>query len=101
MENPLVSTDFVTWPSGDCFLVYPGDRSSVRFERLRDGIESFEKIRLLREHAARSGDAKLAAALRELDSALAEFTWARGSRSGVHTGDVRRVNELLLHASRL
>ena len=101
VENPLVSTDFVTWPSGDCFLVYPGDRSSIRFERLRDGIESFEKIRLLREHAARTGDVKLAAALRELDAAFADFTWARGSRSGVHAGDVRRVNEILLAASRL
>jgi hypothetical protein len=40
VENPLVSTDFTSWPSGDCFLVYPGDRSSIRFERLRDGIES-------------------------------------------------------------
>ena len=54
VENPLVSTDFTSWPSGDCFMVYPGDRSSIRFERLRDGIESFEKIRLLREHAKRS-----------------------------------------------
>ncbi len=95
VENPLVSTDFTSWPSGDCFMVYPGDRSSVRFERLRDGIESFEKIRLLREHAKRSQNPALA----ELDKVLAGFTWARGSQSGLHADDVRRVNDLLFKAS--
>ncbi len=95
VENPLVSTDFTSWPSGDCFLVYPGDRSSVRFERLRDGIESFEKIRLLRERAAKSPNPSLA----ELEKALATFTWERGAKPGGHTGDVARANELLLKAS--
>jgi hypothetical protein len=99
VENPLVSTDFTSWPSGDCFMVYPGDRSSVRFERLRDGIESFEKIRLLREHAAKSPSPALTAALAELDKVLADFTWARGSKSGVHADDVARVNAILSRAS--
>jgi hypothetical protein len=98
VENPLVSTDFTSWPSGDCFLVYPGDRSSLRFERLRDGIESFEKIRLLREHAARSP--ALAAALAALDQALAGFTWERGAKAGGHAADVGAVNALLIEAGR-
>lgn len=95
VENPLVSTDFTSWPSGDCFMVYPGDRSSVRFERLRDGIESFEKIRLLREHGKRSQIRDM----EELEKVLADFTWARGSKSGVHADDVKRVNGLLLKVS--
>ena len=100
VENPLVSTDFTTWPSGDCFLVYPGDRSSIRFERLRDGIETFEKIRLLREAAGTTSSPGLAAALAKLDEALASFTLSRGSQPGVHAGDVRRVNELVREAAR-
>lgn len=100
VENPLVSTDFTSWPSGDCFLVYPGDRSSIRFERLRDGIETFEKIRLLREYAGKSPSPALTAALAELDRALADFTWSRGSHPGVHAGDVQRVNALVLKATR-
>jgi hypothetical protein len=99
VENPLVATDFTSWPSGDCFLVYPGDRSSVRFERLRDGIESCEKIRLLRDHAAKSPTPALTAALAGLDTALADFTWARGANSGVHAADVGRVNAALLQAA--
>ncbi len=51
-ENPLEKTDFGNWPAGDCFLVYPGNLSSIRWEVFRDGIEEFEKIRLLRDKAA-------------------------------------------------
>ncbi len=47
-ESPHIDSRFGTWKSGDTFLVYPGARSSVRFERLRDGIEIAEKIRILR-----------------------------------------------------
>ena len=96
VENPLVSTDFTSWPSGDCFLVYPGDRSSLRFERLRDGIETFEKIRLLRGHAAKSPTPALKQGLEELDKALAGLTWERGSKPGGHADDVRRVNQIVI-----
>ncbi len=54
-ENPLRDTSY--WghpylhylPAGDAFLIYPGPRSSVRWELLRDGFEEWEKLRLLRE----------------------------------------------------
>lgn len=98
VENPLVSTDFTSWPSGDCFLVYPGDRSSVRFERLRDGIEGWEKIRLLREAAAKRPSLNLT--MGALDEALKPFTWERGKNSGVHEADVRKANEAIEAATR-
>ncbi len=99
VENPLVSTDFTTWPSGDCFLIYPGNRSSLRFERLRDGIESFEKIRLLREYAVKLPSSSFSSALAELDQALTPFTWARGSQPGGHAADVGKVNAGILKAA--
>lgn len=98
VENPLVSTDFTSWPSGDCFLVYPGNRSSVRFERLRDGIEDWEKIRLIREVAARTD--KAATALRQIEAALKPFTWERGKKSGVHADDVAAANAAIEAAAR-
>ncbi len=39
---------FGNWTSGDTYLVYPQNRSSIRFERLIDGIENAEKVRQLR-----------------------------------------------------
>ena len=47
-RDPLYNTAFGKWPDGDTFLLYPGARSSIRWECLRDGIEEFEKIRILR-----------------------------------------------------
>ncbi|SHI55284.1 protein of unknown function [Arenibacter nanhaiticus] len=49
VENPLQDSRFSAWPAGDTYLVYPDNRTSIRFETLRDGIEDAEKIRILRE----------------------------------------------------
>ena len=70
--DPLKTTDYPrrSWPTGDCFLIYPGPRSSIRFERLREGIQDYEKIRLIREvletrrQAGKGGLAKLDAMLK-------------------------------------
>nr|MCU0386946.1 DUF4091 domain-containing protein [Flavihumibacter sp.] len=35
--------------AGDTYQVYPGPSSSIRFEKLVEGIQDFEKIRILRE----------------------------------------------------
>ena len=81
------------WPSGDCFLVYPGNRSSIRFERLRDGIEEYEKVHQLRQQSARSAEA--AAIVEEMNTRLAEiFTVAR-STGNDHAQDVQRAREII------
>lgn len=67
-ENPLPDTRFHTWAAGDCYLVYPGGRSSIRMERLVEGIQMFEKIRILREQYKNQPE-KLAA----LEKVLAGF----------------------------
>ena len=48
-----------SWAAGDCFLVYPGANSCIRFEKLREGISDYEKIRIIRELAAKSSDRKV------------------------------------------
>ena len=49
VENPLQDSRFRAWPAGDTYLVYPNNRSSIRFETLREGIQDAEKIRILRD----------------------------------------------------
>ena len=46
VKAPCQDSRFRTWPSGDCFFVYPGE-SSIRMERLVQGIQDYEKIQLL------------------------------------------------------
>jgi hypothetical protein len=70
VKDPLPDSRFRTWAAGDTYFVYPGPRSSIRFERLREGIQDFEKIRLLREQFTKQQNtAKLAA----LDKILSVF----------------------------
>lgn len=49
VANPLQDSRFRQWPAGDTYWVYPGFRSSVRFEKLIEGIQLVEKIRLLKK----------------------------------------------------
>lgn len=48
-KDPVMDSRYGAWPAGDTFLVYPEGRSSVRFERLIDGIEVSEKVRILKK----------------------------------------------------
>ena len=69
VENPVVDSRFRTWPAGDTYIVYPGARSSIRFERLREGIQDAEKIRILRDQLALASPVKL----NKLNEAVAKF----------------------------
>lgn len=46
--NPLTDSRFAPWTAGDTYLVYPG-APSIRYERFLEGVQDFEKIRILRE----------------------------------------------------
>ncbi|MDP7287923.1 MAG: DUF6067 family protein [Phycisphaerae bacterium] len=69
--DPLKTTDYPrrSWPTGDCYLIYPGPRSSIRFERLREGIQDYEKIRILRQALTKQGESG-AAGLAKLEAIL-------------------------------
>lgn len=49
VENPLKDSRFRTWPAGDTYIVYPDARSSIRYERVLEGVQDFEKIKILRK----------------------------------------------------
>lgn len=63
--QPNQDSRFINWPSGDCYLVYPGC-SSIRMERLVEGIQDYEKIRILKETATE-------VQLKKLDTILEKF----------------------------
>jgi len=70
-ESTLQETRYRTWPAGDCYQIYPGPRSSIRFEKLIEGIQDFEKIRILREQYIKEGNE---VNLKELNRVLSTFT---------------------------
>lgn len=68
VKDPLRDSRFRAFGAGDCYQVYPGGRSSVRFERLIEGIQDFEKIQMLKEEC-KNDPAKL----KQIKDILSEF----------------------------
>lgn len=68
-KDPLHDSRFRSWAAGDCYLVYPGS-SSIRMERLVEGIQDAEKIRILRKEFAENGEV---AKLKKLNQTVSGF----------------------------
>ena len=69
-EDPVRDARHRLWPAGDCFLVYPGGYSSIRFEKLREGIVDWEKIRILRSLVSPSSNPNARSFIEQLDAHL-------------------------------
>ena len=89
-KEPLQDARFRTWVGGDCFLVYPTG-SSVRFERLAEGIQQVEKIKCLEAELKAAGRTK---DLQRLHEALRSFTDREFRRHGAAAA-VRRLEDVL------
>ncbi len=89
VKEPLTDSRFRAFGAGDCYLIYPAGRSSVRMERLVEGIQDFEKVRILRE-TYKNNPAKLKA----LDRILSEFAISRLAKEPA-AGMVNKARESL------
>ena len=58
---------------GDTYMVYPDARSSIRFERLVEGIQDAEKIRILRKEYRENDTPESQVKLQELEEAISFF----------------------------
>ena len=65
-ENPQYDSRFAKFASGDTYFIYPYARSSIRFERLIDGIEAYEKAKILMYDFTVSNRAERLAPLNEV-----------------------------------
>lgn len=73
VENPVADSRFRTWPAGDTYIVYPDARSSIRFERLIEGIQDVEKIRILRNGLKMANTAESFKKLELLNNEVSKF----------------------------
>ncbi|WP_281225515.1 DUF4091 domain-containing protein [Flavobacterium aquiphilum] len=88
-KNPMEDSRGV-FPAGDFFQIYPGPRSSVRFEKLIEGIQDFEKIRILRkEYSDKNNSSKL----KELNEALERFD--------IELLDSKSADEIIISAKKI
>lgn len=70
MGNPLLDARWTNYWSGELFMIYPGNRTSIRFEKLVEGIQDFEKMRIFRETASPADIDRLDAALEPFRATL-------------------------------
>lgn len=70
-KEPLLDARFRAFQAGDSYLIYPEARTSIRFEKFVDGVEMFEKIKILRAEFEAKGDAK---SLKKIDELLSGFS---------------------------
>lgn len=64
--EPEKDSRFTAWPAGDTYVVYPFSVSSIRWERLVQGIQQFEKFKILLAEAGKSGSQAKVKALEKL-----------------------------------
>lgn len=64
--TPEDDSRFTAWPAGDTYVIYPFSLSSVRWERLVQGIQQFEKYKILLAEAEASGNASRVKVLKKM-----------------------------------
>ena len=64
--NPEEDSRFTAWPAGDTYVIYPFSVSSIRWERLVQGIQLFEKYKIKLAEAKADGDKERVAELEKL-----------------------------------
>ncbi|MBU0607970.1 MAG: DUF4091 domain-containing protein, partial [Armatimonadetes bacterium] len=91
----LLRWSYVNWPAdvwhkpegdgkyaaGDLYIVYPGDRkplASTRWERMRDGFEDLEMLRVVAQTIQRSRNPRKVVAQAAYDEAIAGIAGPRG-----------------------
>ncbi|TAL64975.1 MAG: DUF4091 domain-containing protein [Bacteroidetes bacterium] len=97
--DPLRDARHTLWPAGDCFLVYPGGNSCIRFEKLREGIVDYEKILILRKLASKSTSKNVKSLMMTLEAHLATFIGDRDYNKRKY--DVAKMTEAVRKGNKM
>jgi Glycoside hydrolase 123, catalytic domain/Glycoside hydrolase 123 N-terminal domain len=93
--DPMRDARFGSWAAGDCYLIYPGANSSIRFEKLREGIVDYEKIRILKQKAQASTNTRVKQIAQELDKHMQVFNDEKSFEKEKLKADVDKGKKLL------
>jgi hypothetical protein len=97
--DPSRDARHTLWPAGDCFLVYPGGNSSLRFEKLREGITDYEKVRILKQLATKSSNKKVKELMGELNAHLQSLVTEHDFNTEKIASDLDRGRMLIAQIS--
>lgn len=94
-EDPMRDPRHGSWAAGDCFMIYPGGNSCIRFEKMREGIVDFEKMRILKDKVAASGDKEAKALWQAFEQHLKVFAAECAFKEDKITADVDKGRSLI------
>ena len=80
-------------------MIYPGGESSIRFEKMREGIVDYEKIKILKTKASASKDPVIKSLLQQLDQHLAVFIAEKEFKEDQLKQHVQKGSTLLFQLS--
>jgi len=93
--DPVRDARHVLWPAGDCFMVYPGAGSGIHFEKMREGIVDFEKIKILRNKAAKSSNVTIKKLMQQLEQHLQTFNAEREFKKEKLRDDLQKGKDMV------
>jgi len=80
-------------------MVYPGGGSSIRFEKMREGIADFEKLRILKSKTVKSTDPAFKNLMQQLQQHLQPFTTEKDFKEEKLRIDLQKGKELIAELS--
>ena len=90
--DPVSDARFRAWPAGDCYMVYPDGRSSIRMEKLIEGIQDYEKALIIIERWENEGNMDRLSAIEEC---LSVFTYENLTENGAEEAVLKAKTEVL------
>jgi hypothetical protein len=93
--DPVRDARHLLWPAGDCFMVYPGTASGIHFEKMREGISDYEKIKILRKKSAGSVDNNIKKLLQELEQHLQAYNTEHDFNETQLRNDIRTGRKII------
>lgn len=97
--DPVRDARHLLWPAGDSYMIYPGGESSIRFEKMREGIVDYEKIRILKVKASMSTDKRIKDLVMHLDGHLKIFLNEKNFDEKKIMSDVSKGKEIIQQLS--
>jgi hypothetical protein len=93
--DPIRDARHLLWPAGDCFMVYPGAVSGIHFEKMREGIVDFEKLKILRSKIAASKDKNVKKLAEDLEQQLQTINAEKEFKKEKLKNDILRGKKII------
>jgi len=99
--DPVRDARHLLWPAGDCFMVYPGAATGVHFEKMREGIVDYEKMRIIKAKLKTVKNRNIQAIVEEWEAVLQKINGEKEFNKENMEKDILKGKTLVIQLSEL